>query len=152
MDSTTQDLKIDLSGGPLTSRLPLVVRTSADVKALRANSRAVRRLPRTGLKIAIDGLDPCQAQKLQERISAYVQSCGCAEGGATALVAIVAVLALLTLQISARGPRWGDLGAAAMGLLLAMLLGGLAKLLGLTIARLRFKRCCSNVIRMTNTK
>ena len=50
----------------------------------------------------------------------------------------------------ARGPRLSDLGAAAAGMLLAVLLGGLGKLLGLTITRLRFERCCREVIRTIN--
>ena len=130
------------------TRLPLVVRTVADVAALQANSRAVRKLPADGLKIAIDGLPADAAQTLKARISAYVRACGCAEGGACALIALLGVGVFIALRILARGARWSDLGMAAIGLLLAVLVGGLGKALGLTIARLRFERCCEEVIQM----
>ena len=133
---------------PTTSRLPLVVRTVADVEALRENSRAVRKLPANGLKIAIDGLCADAAQTLKARISAYVRACGCAEGGACALIVLLGVFLFIALRIIARGAQWRDLGIAASGLLLAVLVGGLGKALGLTIARLRFERCCDDVIRM----
>jgi hypothetical protein len=147
VDSKAQHLKIDLSGGPSTSRLPLVVRTEADVRALRANSRAVRRLPADGLKIAIDGLNADATQTLKARIVAYIRACGCAEGGACALIALLGILVFVAVRISAHGTRWSDLGMAAAGLLLAVLIGGLGKQLGVTIARIRFERCCDAVIR-----
>jgi hypothetical protein len=134
--------------GRSTARLPLVVRTAADVQALRANSRTVRRLPVGGLKIAIDGLNADAAKTLKARIGAYVSACGCAEGGASALIALFGVLVFFAVRIPARGARWSDLGMVATGLLLVVLGGGLGKLFGLTIARLRFERCCDEVIRM----
>jgi hypothetical protein len=125
-----------------------VVRTAADVETLRANSRAVRHLPATGLKIAIDGLNRNAAQLLKSRIGTYVRACGCAEGGAGAFIALLGVMGFITIRIGVRGVQWSDLGTVAIGLLLAVLAGGLGKLIGLTIARLRFERCCSKVIQM----
>ena len=129
-----------------STRLPLVVRTLADVAALRANSRAVRRLPADGVKIAIEGLPNDVAQKLKARISAYVRACGCGEGGACALIALGGVITFIALRIHQQGAHWSDLGITAIGLLLAILAGGLGKALGLTMARLRFERCCDEVI------
>lgn len=134
------------------SRLPLIVRSASDIKTLRANSRELRRLPPEGLRVAIDGLDLAAARELQTRIRSYMKACGCAEGGAAALVAMLAVLTSIALQMSVRGPRWGDLGMAAAGLPLALVVGGMGKMLGLTVARFRFERCCSNVIRIIAKK
>jgi hypothetical protein len=135
-----------------STRLPLVVRTLADVAALRANSRAVRRLPADGLKIAIEGLHGDVAQQLPARISAYVRACGCAEGGAFALIALVGVFIFIALRIHHQGAHWSDFGITAIGVLLAVLVGGMGKALGLMIARLRFERCCEEVIqRIENT-
>ena len=100
-------------------RLPLIVRTAADVQTLRANARAVRRLPRQGVQVVIAGLEPHQAHRLRTRLGAYVGACGCAEGGAAALIGMLGVLAWIAIQMEARGPRWSDLGVAAAGMLLA---------------------------------
>src|SRR6185295_11274958 len=98
-----------------TSWLPLVVRTATDVEALRAHSRAVRRLPRQGLRVRIDGLNPDVAEKLEARIRSYIAACGCGEGGAAALAVMLVVLASIAMRCLARGPRWGDLATVALG-------------------------------------
>lgn len=133
---------------PSIARLPLVLRTASDVKTLRANSRAARRLPAGGVKIAIDGLSEAAARALHSRINDYIRACGCAEGGAFALVVFLGVAALVAAHVLARGPRLSDLGTAALGLLAAVLFGALGKAVGLLLARLRFERCCDQVIRL----
>jgi hypothetical protein len=131
-------------------RLPLIVRTAADMQLLLANARAIRRLPRHGVQVAIAGLEPCQAHRLRTRLGAYIGACGCAEGGAAALIGMLGVLVWIAIQMTARGPQLSDLGTAAAGGLLAVVLGGLGKLLGVTITRLRFERCCIKVLRTIN--
>lgn len=146
MHSTSAYLKTEFSGRRHASRLPLVVRTVEDVKVLRNNSRAVRRLPAGGVIVAFEGLDEDIAQTLKASSAAYIRSCGCGEGGAFALIAFIGVLVFFTIRIVSRGVSWSDLGLLAGGLLLAVLAGGLGKVIGLTIARLRFKRSCDAVI------
>lgn len=148
MDSLARHTRFDISATrqARVSRLPLVVRTVEDVKVLRNNSRAVRRLPAGGVIIAFEGLDEDIAQTLKASSAAYIRSCGCGEGGVFALIAFIGVLVFLTIRIVSRGVSWSDLGLLAGGLLLAVLAGGLGKVIGLTIARLRFKRSCDAVI------
>lgn len=148
MNPTAQHMRADFSAGQPDSRLPLIVRTAADVTALRKNSRAVRRLPARGVKIAIDGLDPDAAHRLKTRMDAYIRSCGCAAGAASALVTLLGVLVFIGADVSTRGVRWSDLGIGAMGMLLALLVAGIGKLTGLTLARFRFERCCEQIIRI----
>jgi hypothetical protein len=131
-----------------TRRLPLVVRTAADIDALRVNSRAVRRLPSDGPRIALDGLNAAAAQTLKARTSAYIRACGCGEGAACALIALSGVIVFVVARISSHGARFSDMVIAAIGVLFAVLVGGLGKLLGLTMARIRFQRYCDKVIRM----
>lgn len=130
------------------SRLPAIIRTADDIRTLLANSREVRKLPKNGIAVAIDGLDRSSAEKLQARILAYIRACGCATGGAVAIASLSVLLIAMTLQISQRGVRWIDLFEGAMGLLGTMLLAGLGKLLGVVVARLRFERCCRDVVRI----
>jgi hypothetical protein len=134
--------------GSLVPRLPLIVRTASDVEMLRANTSAIRRLPSKGVQVAIPGLEPRQAQRLRERVVAYVGACGCAEGGTAALIGLLCVIGWIATEIGTRGFRWSDVGVAAAGVLLAVLLGGLGKVLGVTIARLRLERCCRQIVRI----
>lgn len=143
-----KDLKRPRIMMPHEPRLPLVLRTTADVERLLANSRHVRKLPPSGLKIAIAGLDASMAANLSASIDTYVKACGCAAGGAFALVSLAAMAASLGLLISQRGPRWSDLPLLVLGVLLALLFGGLGKLFGLVLARWRFESRCRRVIRV----
>lgn len=129
-------------------RLPLIVRTSKDLKTLRSNPRAVRRLPRDGIRIAVDGLNDAEAQQLRAQICDYIRSCGCAEGAVTALAALVGVIVAITTRIAQFGVQWSDLGFLILGTLLTVSLGGIAKVFGLAVARWRFKRFCTAAIRI----
>ncbi len=136
-----------LANSASAPRLPLVLQSLADVELIRIHARAVRKLPRAGPKVAIPGLEAPCARQLEMRIRAYIQACGCAEGAATALIGLLSVLGWVAQGVALRGPQWSDLGTVVVGLLLAVLGGGLGKLLGLAIARLRFERGCALVIR-----
>lgn len=141
-------------GNPSTpfSRLPLVVRTSDDVQALRADVRAVRRLPAKTLSVALEGIDPIESERFETRIRTYIRACGCAEGGIAALIGMGAMLAWGLLPIFQRGLRAKDLLVLIAALPLGALLGGAGKLLGLAMARVRFVSSCDQLIRLMNNK
>ena len=145
MRSVTSALGDDGSDAQVT-RLPLRVRTAADLEALKTNARALRKLPRAGLEVRIPDLDPLQSRRLERRIRAYIRSCGCAEGAASALIVAILVIGFIAFQAWTRGPQWSDIASLAAGLFLAVVAGGLGKLLGTAIARLRFEHCCRRVI------
>jgi hypothetical protein len=145
MRSVTSALGDDGSGARV-ARLPLRVRTAADLEALKTNARAVRKLPRAGLEVRIPDLDPRQSRRLERRIRAYIRSCGCAEGAASALIGAILVIGFIAFRTWTRGPQWSDIAWLAVGLFLAVVAGGLGKLLGMAIARLRFEHCCRRVI------
>ena len=129
-------------------RLPLVVRTSADLQVLRANARAVRRLPPDGISVAVEGLDDVQALKFRARIGEYVRACGCAEGALVTLATLVISAIALTMRILEFGLQWSDLGFLVVSVLLALTVGGIGKWLGLAMARRRFERSCTHAIRI----
>ena len=145
MRSVTSALGDDGSEAQVT-RLPLRVRTAADLEALKRNAQALRKLPRAGLEVRIPHLDPLQSRRLERRIRAYIRSCGCAEGAASALIVAILVIGFIAFQAWTRGPQWSDVAWLAVGLFLAVVAGGLGKLLGTAIARLRFEHCCRRVI------
>ena len=128
------------------ARLPLRIRTTADLERLKANARALRKLPRAGLVVSIPGLNELHSRQLERSIRAYVHSCGCAEGAAAALIGAILVVGFIAFQMWTRGPQWSDVALVSLGLSAAVLAGGLGKMLGITIARLRFERCCQRVI------
>jgi uncharacterized membrane protein len=136
----------DDSSDAQVARLPLRVRTAADLEALKANARALRKLPRAGLEVRIPDLDPLQSRRLERRIRVYIRSCGCAEGAAAALIVAILAIGFIAFQAWTRGPQWSDIVWVAVGLFLAVVAGGLGKLLGVAIARLRFEQCCRRVI------
>jgi hypothetical protein len=129
-------------------RLPLLVRSIAEIELLLANPRAIRRLPRAGIRVAHEECDPRVSETIQTGLLAYINACGCAEGGATAGITLLAVVAFMARQVTTRGPHWSDLGLAAAGLVLVLTVGGLGKLLGVALARVRFARCCRRALQI----
>jgi hypothetical protein len=127
-----------------------MVRTALDVATLRANPGGVRKLPAPGLRVALEGVESHESARFEARIRAYIRSCGCAEGGIAALVGIGALLVPTLVSIYHRGPRVRDLGLLMGAVLLGAVLGGLGKLVGLTMARLRFLRSCDKILKMLN--
>lgn len=133
------------------SRLPLLVRTARDVETLKSNSRAVRKLPRAGLEVSIPDLHPVECRRLEQRLRSHIRSCGCAEGAAAALIGLLLVGSCVAIQVWTHGPQWIDVGMVIVGALVAVLLGGLGKLIGVAIARLRFEYCCSRILQVMRT-
>jgi hypothetical protein len=143
---SANSMRDKFNGDVTSTRLPLRVRTVADVEVLLDNARWVRRLPREGVVVVLAGLDPHESRRLEERIRGYIRSCGCAEGGAAALSTAILAISFIAFQIWRDGPQWSELGVAAAGLVLTVLAAGIGKLAGLTLARLRFERCCRSVV------
>lgn len=128
------------------NRLPGVIRTVADVERLVRSPAAVRRLPRSGIPVALPGVDPETRNHFQARLREYIAACGCGAGAAaclTALVALAGYLVLLAPQAS-----WSRLGGIAVaGLVGVLAVTGLAKLIALRVARARFERSGARLIR-----
>jgi hypothetical protein len=125
---------------------PLVIRTVFDIEKLMISPRAAKRLPQGGLVISIPGLNEHARTEFQTQLSTYIRSCGCAAGGATFLIAS-AVFIAYTVAV-ALNRRWTDLVRAIPAALIGvMILTVIAKLLGLYVARLRFRRSCASLIR-----
>ena len=128
------------------ARTPLVVRNARELQALCDRPAAIRRLPRSGIGVRIDGLATSTAERLEQRVREYRDACGCGQGAAAALVCLGVVLAWLWHGAAARGLQWSDAAVLAGGLLLSLVCAGLAKLASIKVAQWRFERCCTHAI------
>lgn len=126
-------------------RLPGVIRTVADVEQLMRSPAAVRRLPRSGIPVALSGVDPQTRNHFQGRLREYIAACGCGAGAAACLASLVILAGYLFLL--APQASWLQLsGIAVAGFVGALAVTGIAKLIALRVARARFERSCARLI------
>jgi hypothetical protein len=128
-------------------RLPFIVRTLGDVEVLRNSPGSLRRLPARGIPVSLSGVASERAREFEERLRAYIRTCGCAEGGIAGVLGVATVLSWGIASIIPRGFRLGDIGFLFGALMVGVLLGGLGKTLGLALARIRFVRSCDRILR-----
>jgi hypothetical protein len=130
---------------PAAQRTSLVIRTISDLRALAVSPRRVKRLPPEGVVIDIPGLDLGMRNEIRRHIAKYARSCGCAQGGATFILAGVACV--VTAVHLARQRDWVDcVRVMATGVIAVPLLTAAAKYLGMQSARLRFTQACERLI------
>src|ERR1044072_7457774 len=84
-------------------RLRIIMANAGDIASRRAASRLVPRLPRSGIRVMIDGFDPAAAARLEDRARRYIRACGCAEGAVAALLILGAAGVWRGFEIAARG-------------------------------------------------
>ena len=127
-------------------RLRLVVRSAADIAELRRASRSVPRLPRSGIRVLVEGLPAAAAARLEDRTRRYVEACGCGEGAAAGLIVLGLAGVYRGFEIFARGWRAGDALFAVAALLAAGLAMGAAKFGAIALERRRFEQCCDETV------
>ena len=134
-----------------TRPIVLVVRTIDDLDALLRASRIGWRMPQSQLTLAIPELSEEERLSAQCKLNAYSNTCGCAEGGAFALTALVITIAYSVFRLL--HGNWIDffkVWPAGVGLIL--LCAGLGKLTGLLAGRLRFGWTCERLMRSLQNK
>lgn len=128
------------------AHLRLVIRDASDILRLRNASKFVPRLPRSGIRVFIDGLAPEDVARLEDSARRYIRACGCGEGAVVALTVLCAAIIYEAVQLSARQLNFADLifGCAALA---AAVIGSMAaKFLAIRLARRRFEKCCDDTI------
>jgi hypothetical protein len=126
-------------------RVPVVIRSVADIRILSASPKAAKRLPPEGIVVAIPGLDDASREAFRLQTRRYARACGCAAGGAIFLLASIAVTAYAASL--ALDHAWASLARALVaGVILVPTLTVAGKFFGLWIARLRFRRTCARLI------
>jgi hypothetical protein len=122
----------------VAERAPLVIRTLADIRALSASPRVVKRLPPEGLIIDIPGLDQRERDAFRLQIKKYVHACGCSAGGATFLLA--SALCVVYAGYLSLDQAWvGFARTVGASMIVVPTLTIAAKFLALRLARLRFR-------------
>jgi hypothetical protein len=126
--------------------VPLVIRTRADIQALSAFPQTLKRLPPEGPIVDVPELDESAREAFRLQIRRYIRACGCAAGGATFLLASAACMACAGYL--AFGQAWSSVAKTiGAGAILVPIFTVAAKLLGLRLARRRFRHDCARLIR-----
>jgi hypothetical protein len=128
-------------------RIPLIVRTIGDLEILRNSHAAIRHLPRQGVSVSLSGVAAKESQEFEDSLRAYIRACGCAAGAIAALFGMASVAAWASVSIMHNGLRLGDIGFLLAAVVMGMVLGGIGKALGLTVARIKFVRSCDRILR-----
>ena len=128
-------------------RTPMVIRSADDLRRLAAAPKALRRLPRNGVVMAIPGLDVRVQNAFGAQVGRYARACGCAAAGATFLLAgaAAAIYAVILLRASALPGAIHAIGAA---IIVVPVLTFAVKFLSLSLARIRFRRACAQMLRL----
>jgi hypothetical protein len=126
-------------------RLPLVISTADDIRALCAAPRGFRHLPSAGIVVDIDGVDDTDRQTFRYEIARFAKACGCGSGagmllGGTIIIVVVGILVVESLA--------GALEVSFLWLVLAPLLVFAGKKLGIVIAERRFRCKCEAMLQI----
>jgi hypothetical protein len=123
----------------------MVVVTLADLHRLRSGGSASLR--RRKLRLALPELSPSESQSWELQLNREAGECGCKTGGLflvlTALALLIVVLHQPSLLLNTP-VRSAALGAAAL-----VASGVLGKMIGLVLARARFRRAITDLSRVT---
>jgi hypothetical protein len=125
--------------------VPLVIRTVADINALMATPRVLKRLPPNGLVVDIPGLDEKVRDTFRLETKRYARACGCSAGGATFILATAACIAY-ACHLALDQDWAGFTSTIVVAMFVVPFLTVTAKFLGLQFVRLRFRRQCARVI------
>jgi hypothetical protein len=131
--------------------VPLVIRTVADINALMASPRVLKRLPPNGLVVDIPGLDEKERDAFRLETKRYARACGCSAGGATFILTTAACIAY-AFYLALDRDWTGFTGTIVVAMFVVPFLTITAKFLGLRFARLRFRRGCARLIRSVSRR
>lgn len=133
--------------GPASAakRLPFVISTADDLRALTVSPKVFRRLPPSGVIVALPGVDETAQQAFRQEIGRYARACGCSAGAVTFLLATasLAVCVILLIHSHAWMPA---IEAAVAGIIVVLLLTVSSKALSISLAGWRFRRRCAQML------
>jgi hypothetical protein len=128
-----------------TRRIPIVISTAHDLRALIVSPKIFRRLPLDGVVVALPGVDATVQQAFRQEIGRYARACGCAAGAAICLLAMGCLI--FSVIFFLRGHAWMPaFEATAAGIVLVPLFTMAGKTLSVSLAGRRFRRHCLQML------
>jgi hypothetical protein len=114
----------------------MIVHSTADLRLLAAIP-TLRALRRQEVMLAIDGFEPAERGRLQQRLNRLLHDCGCFAGALFSFGG-----GILTGLIAVRLAHYGVFRTGAAIFAALLLFGAIGKLSGLALASFRFRRLC----------
>jgi hypothetical protein len=123
----------------------IVLRTVHDLNDLLHGERSPRFARKEAIRLELPGIPADEAEMWQARLNAYRNDCGCSTGAIFTCLALGAVLVYVAVCALSM-PLADTLRATGVGALVIVLGGAAGKLVGLLVARLKFKRACGKLL------
>lgn len=123
----------------------IILRTVRDVEDLLENKPIGPLFSKEMIRFEIPGMSEKENDSWQVRLNAYKNDCGCSTGAAFCCIALIVVIVLVCITAFS-SPITSTLKVVAFGMVAIFLIGLVGKMLGLFIARLRFKRGCAKLL------
>ena len=134
------------AGAQAAVRVPLTIRTIDDLNIFLRASQLSQPLPKEHLTFTVPGFTEQERLKIQRKLNAHAHACGCSEGAVFALTVIAVAIAYAIFSVL-HGTRFHLIVVLLATLILIPLCGGIGKLAGKFVARIRFRWMCERLIR-----
>jgi hypothetical protein len=123
----------------------MVIQSPSDLRVLLADRRSSWRLRRDPVLLSIDTMDKSESEFWEARLHTYQQECGCRLGAISSLVCAMLILTYIVLQATLL-PLPAILLIGIAGAIASLLTGFVGKIIGLSLARARFRRTCAQLL------
>ncbi|MBB5421751.1 hypothetical protein [Paraburkholderia atlantica] len=132
--------------GLSAKRVPFVISTADDLRALTLSPKVFRRLPPNGFVVAFPGVDKRAQQAFRREIERYARACGCGAGAATFLLCAASLAVSVILLMRSHQAWTSVIEVIVVGIFLVLLLTAASKALSISLAGWRFRRRCTQML------
>jgi len=126
----------------------MVIRSATDLeRLLRVTTTRRRRIGESRFTVSIPGLSEDQRLGAERTLNTYARACGCTYGGAAALATFAAAIVYAAITFDHR-TWWQMILVLLSAMVFVALSAGAGKLVGVFVARVRFRRECIRLIQL----
>lgn len=122
---------------------PIVVNDIANLKELLSSATWSKRSDYNHIELNIDALSDKEKKYWNERLQPKLFDCGCPTGTVTLLIGATGFAYYLFFIEGIRSSGWSEL---LTGFLVLLISGGVGKMIGISLARVRFKKAVKQLI------
>lgn len=123
-----------------------VLRTAQDIEDLTRGRSITRLNLKDVIRLEFPALSEKERALWEVRLNAYKNDCGCSTGAAFCCITLITV-AVLVFITALSSPIAFTIRVVALGTIAIFFSGLVGKALGLTIARLKFRRGCAKLLK-----